>query len=48
MKEMENTKDLEMNSKKDENEHEVDRFGLGMQDKHGDDSEMSDEFECKK
>jgi hypothetical protein len=47
MKEMENAKDLELYSKKDENEHE-DRFGLPAHDKHGEDSEMSNEFECKK
>jgi hypothetical protein len=42
MKEMENTKDLEKNSRKDENEHDSDGFVLSMQDKHNDNSEMSD------
>jgi hypothetical protein len=45
---MDKTKDLEQNSKNDENENDEDRFGLSIQDKHGDESDMSNEFECKK
>ena len=49
MKEMENTKDLEHNSVKDENEDEENGFVLPMHDKNGNDSEMSSEqFQCKK